>query len=326
MDVGRILLDNMMPSNMVEICVGVIRAIERRIAPTPDESRLDLRNLAAGRRPDPDRGLRRDHARDRALLRSAWCRFPRGRRAHALGGGAGHRHGPRGRPGMTGRVFDIVRVPRVVSTQEVARAQSRAGCRTGTVILANEQTEGLGRDGRRWESAAGLGLWMSLIHRTRRPSAEWPAATALAALGVALACDQAGIDAGIKWPNDVWLSGRKVAGILADADSGALVIGMGVNILHGESDFSTALRSTATSIAIERRRRELPPIDRQEVPRHASRRAGDPPGSLRGGRAEATAPRGMGTIPRARPRGDGASSNGGGSSWGSHRSRARPAS
>jgi BirA family biotin operon repressor/biotin-[acetyl-CoA-carboxylase] ligase len=165
---------------------------------------------------------------------------------------------------MTGRAFDIVRVPRVVSTQEVARAQSRAGCRTGTVVLANEQTEGLGRDGRRWESAAGLGLWMSLIHRTRRPSAEWPAATALAALGVALACDQAGIDAGIKWPNDVWLSGRKVAGILADADSGALVIGMGVNILHDESDFSAALRSTATSIAIERRRRGLPPIDRQE--------------------------------------------------------------
>jgi BirA family biotin operon repressor/biotin-[acetyl-CoA-carboxylase] ligase len=165
---------------------------------------------------------------------------------------------------MKGRSFDIVRLPRVASTQEVARAHVRAGCRTGTVILADEQTAGRGRDGRGWESATGLGIWLSLVHRTRRPSAEWPAATAVAALGVALACDQAGIEAGIKWPNDVWLSGRKVAGVLADADSGALVIGLGVNVLHDPSDFSTEIRSTATSIAIERRRRGLLPIDRQE--------------------------------------------------------------
>jgi BirA family transcriptional regulator, biotin operon repressor / biotin---[acetyl-CoA-carboxylase] ligase len=165
---------------------------------------------------------------------------------------------------MTRGGFDIVRLPRVASTQEVARMHARSGCRTGTVILANEQTTGRGRDGRAWESAPGLGLWLSLVHRTRRPPAEWPVATSIAALGVALACDHAGIDAGIKWPNDVWLSDRKAAGILADTDGETLLIGIGINVLHDASDFSAGIRPTATSIAIERRRRGLPAVDRQE--------------------------------------------------------------
>jgi BirA family transcriptional regulator, biotin operon repressor / biotin---[acetyl-CoA-carboxylase] ligase len=163
---------------------------------------------------------------------------------------------------MKPRDFDIVRLPRVASSQAVARTHARAGCRTGTVILANEQTAGRGRDGRGWESAPGLGLWMSIVHRTRRPSSEWPAATAVAALGVALACDHAGISAGIKWPNDVWISGRKTAGILADAEPGVLLLGMGVNVLHEVSDFPAELRPTATSVAIERRRHGLPAMDR----------------------------------------------------------------
>lgn len=165
---------------------------------------------------------------------------------------------------MTHGGFDIVRLPRVTSTQEVARMYARTGCPSGTVILTNEQTAGRGRDGRTWESAPGLGLWLSLVHRTRRPAAEWPVATCVAALGVALACDQAGIDAGIKWPNDVWFSGRKAAGVLADTDASTLLIGIGINVLHDGSDFSAEIRPIATSIAIERRRRGLPPTDRQE--------------------------------------------------------------
>lgn len=140
---------------------------------------------------------------------------------------------------------------RIASTQDRARALAESG--REAVVVAEEQTAGRGRHGRRWTAPAGTALLASWSFRPL-PSdpglfallAGVAVARALAALGVA--------EARLRWPNDVVLSGRKVAGILADAVSdaggGALVLGIGVNVRQAPSDLGD-LASTATSCAIE---------------------------------------------------------------------------
>ena len=157
--------------------------------------------------------------------------------------------------------FDLVRLPRVGSTQDVAREHARGGCPSGRVILAEEQTGGHGRRGRGWESAAGLGLWLTLIHRSRRPQAEWPVVTSAAALAICRALEDRGLHPRAKWPNDVLLGPRKVAGVLAETEGSAILIGIGVNLLHQEKDFSPDLRASATSLRLECGRQGLRPPD-----------------------------------------------------------------
>ena len=102
------------------------------------------------------------------------------------------------------------------STQQRARELARAGAPHGTLIVSKVQTGGRGRLGRRWGSPAG-GLWMSLVLRPGISTGVAPRITQAAAVGVAKALRELGVEALIKWPNDLLIRGRKICGILAEA-------------------------------------------------------------------------------------------------------------
>jgi BirA family biotin operon repressor/biotin-[acetyl-CoA-carboxylase] ligase len=108
----------------------------------------------------------------------------------------------------------------------------------GTVVVAEEQTAGRGRRGRMWQSSARAGLWWSLLLRPQVPADRLGWLPLVVGVGVARGLHHAaGVDAALKWPNDVLVSGRKLAGILAErlAD-GSVVVGVGINVDHDDSD------------------------------------------------------------------------------------------
>ena len=128
--------------------------------------------------------------------------------------------------------WEILRVGRVNSTQDTARAHAESGAGAGTVIVADTQSEGRGRRGRGWDSPPG-GLYMTALLEAGPHANLLPLVT-----GVAVAeamRDGFGVEAAIKWPNDVLIGGRKVGGILVDADwsgdeRGVILLGVGVNL------------------------------------------------------------------------------------------------
>lgn len=104
----------------------------------------------------------------------------------------------------------------LASTQERARELVRDGAPHGTLVVADVQTGGRGRLGRRWGSPAG-GLWMSLVLRPEFAASLASRVTQAAAVGVAKALWEIGAEARIKWPNDLLVNGRKICGILAES-------------------------------------------------------------------------------------------------------------
>lgn len=145
---------------------------------------------------------------------------------------------------------------RVRSTNDAARGLADGGAPHGTLVLAEEQTAGRGRGGRAWSSPPGVGVWMSMVARP----ASLPAPGLLPLL-VGLAAAEAVDDfvrpavTQVKWPNDLQLAGRKVAGILCEgswdgARPGSVVVGIGLNVLHVPGDFPDDVRETATSLRI----------------------------------------------------------------------------
>jgi len=121
-----------------------------------------------------------------------------------------------GRPRVHHRVTD--------STNERARALAAAGAPHGTLVTADAQTAGRGRQGREWSAAPGSSLLLSLV--LREPGEALPLAAAVAL------CEALPGEAAIKWPNDIWLLRRKVAGILVEGrpQDGWAVLGIGVNV------------------------------------------------------------------------------------------------
>jgi len=144
------------------------------------------------------------------------------------------------------------------STNDVAAQWGREGRAEGAVVFAERQTAGRGRMGRRWESAGGLCFSVLL-----RPAlADWTRLTTWAGVAVARGIEAArpGCRAGLKWPNDIWLNGKKVAGILCESEPGAngwVVVGIGVNINGVPEEF----RDSATSL----RKASYTLLDRQAV-------------------------------------------------------------
>jgi BirA family transcriptional regulator, biotin operon repressor / biotin---[acetyl-CoA-carboxylase] ligase len=104
------------------------------------------------------------------------------------------------------------------STQERARELAHAGTPHGTLVVAEVQTGGRGRLGRSWGSPQG-GLWMSLVLRPGFDASLAPRITQTAAVGVAKALWQMGVEARIKWPNDLLVGGKKICGILAESSA-----------------------------------------------------------------------------------------------------------
>jgi BirA family transcriptional regulator, biotin operon repressor / biotin---[acetyl-CoA-carboxylase] ligase len=137
------------------------------------------------------------------------------------------------------------------STNDRARELAAAGVPHGAVVTASLQTAGRGRHGRAWSAPAGSSLLLSLVLRT------FDALLPLRA-GLAVA-DVAGPHARVKWPNDVWLEGLKVAGILVEARpaDGWAVLGIGVNVALNVRDLPPELHGTAGTLG--RARHELEP-------------------------------------------------------------------
>ncbi len=129
---------------------------------------------------------------------------------------------------------EIDRYDNLSSTQDRARQLAQDSAPEGTVVTATTQTDGRGRLGRIWVSPGG-GLWFSLVLRPRVSPAEAPALNLLAAVAVTEALRSVtGLEAGIKWPNDVLVEGRKLAGILMEMKTGSdgieyVLVGVGVN-------------------------------------------------------------------------------------------------
>ena len=153
--------------------------------------------------------------------------------------------------------YEVESHERVASTNDRARDLAEGGA-TDVVVVADEQTGGRGRLNRTWAAPSG-GIWASVVLRPERPPAEVPMYTLAAAVAVARAAREAGVDAAIKWPNDVLVGGsgtgareRKLCGILTEMEGEAdrvswLVVGIGVNA-NVDRD---ALPSGATSLRAE---------------------------------------------------------------------------
>jgi len=134
----------------------------------------------------------------------------------------------------------------VDSTMLVAARLIGEGCPTGTIVGTEEQTAGIGRYGHSWHSAAGAGLYVSIILDRVRDDAAVP--PLMLALG--LATRQAmgavsGLVADLRWPNDVLLNGRKCAGVLAQLEAGCVIAGIGINVSHEKFPAEIALLATS---------------------------------------------------------------------------------
>src|SRR5680860_284177 len=134
------------------------------------------------------------------------------------------------------------------STNTEARRLAGAGAGSGTLVTSDGQTGGRGRQGRPWTSPAGALAYSVVL---RRP-VEVPSTLPLQ-VGVAVceAVESFGVErAEVKWPNDVWIDGRKVAGILVEArpQDGWAVIGIGLNVVVAPEDFPADVRERAASV------------------------------------------------------------------------------
>lgn len=127
-------------------------------------------------------------------------------------------------------------VAEVDSTNRVLAARARAGAAHGTVLVADQQSAGRGRLGRTWEAPAGSSLLVSVLLRPALAPEQAHLVTMAAGLAAAEACEAvAGVRPALKWPNDLLVGDRKLAGLLAESilDGGrveAVVLGMGLNV------------------------------------------------------------------------------------------------
>jgi BirA family biotin operon repressor/biotin-[acetyl-CoA-carboxylase] ligase len=122
----------------------------------------------------------------------------------------------------------------------------------GAVAVAGEQTSGRGRLGRRWLAPAGTSLLCSIQLRPEVSPERLPELTGVAARACAEAIAAVtGLEPKLKFPNDVLIEGRKVAGILAEAREGRVVLGVGINVNLPESDLPTEVDRPATSLLVE---------------------------------------------------------------------------
>jgi len=131
------------------------------------------------------------------------------------------------------------------STSDRARALALAGAPHGTLVTAGAQHAGRGRQGRSWSAPPGRALLMSLVLR------EWP--PLLPIVGAVAVADVAGPQAAIKWPNDVLLDGRKLAGVLGEArhQEGWAVLGIGLNVAVRAADLPAELHDRAASLGLQ---------------------------------------------------------------------------
>src|SRR5438552_3430875 len=160
---------------------------------------------------------------------------------------------------------EIVVLEQTTSTNDLVLQMATADTPEGSVVFAEHQTAGRGQRGNLWESAAGQGLWFSVLLRPKIDIKDSAQITAWAADIIAATIhNELSLCATIKSPNDVYIDGRKVAGVLLDMRAQAkgahiAILGIGVNVNQSPCDFSEELRERVVSLAMLRRG----PLDRQ---------------------------------------------------------------
>lgn len=143
------------------------------------------------------------------------------------------------------------------STNDVVEKLARDGVKEGVVVFAEAQSRGRGRLGRKWVSPARKGLWFSVLLRPDlRPQAATQLTVAAATALVRAIREETELVPEIKWPNDILIRGRKVAGVLTELSAeldhvNHLTLGIGVDVNLNASEFPPELRKTATSLKIE---------------------------------------------------------------------------
>ena len=151
---------------------------------------------------------------------------------------------------------EIVVVEQAESTNDLAWEAAERGAAEGFVVFAERQTKGRGQYGRRWESAPYLGLSLSILLRPQLSLPESPKLTLLLAETIAMTIqEETGCAPVIKPPNDIYVAGRKVAGVLVEgrtANDGSYqaVAGIGINVNQTIDDFPEDLHQTAGSLAM----------------------------------------------------------------------------
>ncbi|HET7760256.1 MAG TPA: biotin--[acetyl-CoA-carboxylase] ligase [Gaiellaceae bacterium] len=158
--------------------------------------------------------------------------------------------------GRLGRPYE--HVDATPSTQLLLAADAPEGA----LVAADEQTEGRGRLGRRWLAPHGTSLLCSLQLRPDVPGERLPELTGVAARAVAeTVAAAAGVEPELKFPNDVLVRGRKLAGVLAEAREGRVVLGIGINVNVREAELPGEVDTPATSLLVETGRE----LDRAEL-------------------------------------------------------------
>ena len=146
----------------------------------------------------------------------------------------------------------------VDSTNEVAKKLANEGAPEGTIVIAESQSSGRGRRGKKWLSPSG-GVWMTIILRPDIPPAKAPQLTLVTGVAVAETLDEeCKLDVGIKWPNDILIGEKKVCGILTEANINPqgleyVVVGVGIDLNVDVNAFPPNLRKGATSLKQEQK-------------------------------------------------------------------------
>jgi BirA family biotin operon repressor/biotin-[acetyl-CoA-carboxylase] ligase len=152
---------------------------------------------------------------------------------------------------------DIRVFQETTSTNDIIEKLARDGVKEGVVVFAESQTKGRGRLGRKWASPAKKGLWFSLLLRPDLRPHETTQLTVASATALRRAIEaQSGLEPEIKWPNDILVHGKKVAGILTEMNAEVdrvkyVIVGIGVDVNLSQRDFPPELKKIATSLKIE---------------------------------------------------------------------------
>jgi BirA family biotin operon repressor/biotin-[acetyl-CoA-carboxylase] ligase len=152
---------------------------------------------------------------------------------------------------------DIQVFEQTTSTNDVMEKLARDGVKEGVVVFAESQTKGRGRLGRKWMSPTHKGLWFSVLLRPELRPQEATQLTVASATALRRAIKTVtGLSAEIKWPNDILIGGKKVAGILTELSAEVdrvrhIILGIGVDVNLAAGELPAELRKTATSLKIE---------------------------------------------------------------------------
>jgi BirA family biotin operon repressor/biotin-[acetyl-CoA-carboxylase] ligase len=155
----------------------------------------------------------------------------------------------------------------VDSTNLIAIEMAQRGAPEGTVVLADQQLSGRGRSNRSWHSPAGVGIYCSIVLRPKMAPAKGQLITLMASVSLVEAiARRTGLSPRVKWPNDILINNRKVAGILLEsrlsgAQIGYAVIGFGINVNNDSADLPEDIRVKASSLLVELKK----PVDRSTL-------------------------------------------------------------